>query len=314
MSVAEQPLESAAPRVRAIERGPRRRVNEAMWWRHAVALIAIAFALFPILYIVSSALNPTQTLSTSSLIPRDVTLDNFRAIVSGELVTAGNNKLPIPYLHWYANSLIVGGITAFATVLLGALAAYAFSRFRFRGRRIGMLTLLLIQMFPQFLALVAIYLILDATGSVFAFIGLNTLSGLLLVYMAGAMGVNAWLMKGFFDTIPAELDESARVDGATPAQVFWGVILPLAAPVLAVVALLSFIGTLNEFVIASALLQTQDNFTLPVGMQFLVSQKYQEQWGPFTAGVVLAAIPVVILFAFLQRFIVHGLTGGAVKG
>lgn len=314
MSVAEQPLEPAVPRARTIERRPRRRVNEAMWWRHAVALVAIAFALFPILYIVSSALNPTQTLSTSSLIPRDVTLDNFRAIVSGELVTAGNNRLPIPYLRWYANSLIVGGITAIATVLLGALAAYAFSRFRFKGRRIGMLTLLLIQVFPQFLALVAIYLILDATGSVFTFIGLNTLSGLLLVYMAGALGVNAWLMKGFFDTIPAELDESARVDGATPAQVFWGVILPLAAPVLAVVALLSFIGTLNEFVIASALLQTQDNFTLPVGMQFLVSQKYQEQWGPFTAGVVLAAIPVVILFAFLQRFIVHGLTGGAVKG
>jgi arabinogalactan oligomer / maltooligosaccharide transport system permease protein len=199
-------------------------------------------------------------------------------------------------------------------VLLGALAAYAFSRFRFKGRRIGMLTLLLIQMFPQFLALVAIYLILDATGDVFSVIGLNTLTGLLVVYLAGAMGVNAWLMKGFFDTIPAELDESARVDGATPAQVFWGVILPLAAPVLAVVALLSFIGTINDFVIASALMQTQDKFTLPVGMRFFVDQKYAEQWGPFCAGVLLAAVPVVLLFAFLQRFIVGGLTGGAVKG
>lgn len=314
MSTAEQPIESVAPVARTSARRPRRRVSDAMWWRHLVALLAIALAIFPIVYIVSSAFNADQTLSASSLIPRNVTLDNFRAILSGELVTAGNNKLPIPYPRWYANSLLVGTITAISTVLLGALAAYAFSRFRFKGRRIGMLTLLLIQMFPQFLALVAIYLILDATGSVFPFIGLNTLSGLLLVYMAGAMGVNAWLMKGFFDTIPAELDESARVDGATPAQVFWGVILPLAAPVLAVVGLLSFVGSLNEFVIASALLQTQDNFTLPVGMQFLVSQKYQEQWGPFTAGVVLLAIPVVIVFAFLQRFIVHGLTGGAVKG
>jgi arabinogalactan oligomer/maltooligosaccharide transport system permease protein len=177
-----------------------------------------------------------------------------------------------------------------------------------------MMTLLLIQMYPQFLALVAIYLILDATGDVFGAIGLNTLTGLLLVYLAGAMGVNAWLMKGFFDTIPAELDESARVDGATPAQVFWGVILPLAAPVLAVVGLISFIGTLNDYVIASALMQTQDKFTLPVGMRFLVDQKYAEQWGPFTAGVLLAAVPVVLLFTFLQRFIVHGLTGGAVKG
>jgi arabinogalactan oligomer/maltooligosaccharide transport system permease protein len=314
MSVAEQPIERAVPVARTTARRPRRRLGGEMWWRHVVALFAIAVSLFPIVYIVSSAFNADQTLSASSLIPRNVTLENFRDILSGEIVTAGNNRLPIPYLRWYANSLIVGGIAAFATVLLGALAAYAFSRFRFKGRRIGMMTLLLIQMFPQFLALVAIYLILDATGSIFSFIGLNTLSGLLLVYLAGAMGVNAWLMKGFFDTIPAELDESARVDGATPAQVFWGVILPLAAPVLAVVGLLSFIGTLNEFVIASALLQTQDNFTLPVGMQFLVSQKYQEQWGPFTAGVVLAAIPVVILFAFLQRFIVSGLTGGAVKG
>lgn len=314
MSVAEERIEAATPIARTTSMRPRGRVSDAMWWRHLVALLAIAVALFPIVYIVSSAFNADQTLSASSLIPRSVTLDNFRDILSGEVVGAGNNRLPIPYLRWYANSLIVGGITSIATVLLGALAAYAFSRFRFKGRRIGMLTLLLIQMFPQFLALVAIYLILDATGSIFSFIGLNTLSGLLLVYLAGAMGVNAWLMKGFFDTIPAELDESARVDGATPAQVFWGVILPLAAPVLAVVGLLAFIGTLNEFVVASALLQTQDNFTLPVGMQFLVSQKYQEQWGPFTAGVVLAAIPVVILFAFLQRFIVHGLTGGAVKG
>jgi arabinogalactan oligomer/maltooligosaccharide transport system permease protein len=314
MSVAEERIEAAVPRARAVERGPRRRLGEGNWWRHVTAIVAIVFAVFPVLFILSSALNPVQTLSTSSLIPRDVTLENFSAILSGELVTAGENVLPIPYLRWYANSMIVGGIAAFSTVLLGALAAYAFSRFRFKGRRIGMLTLLLIQMFPQFLALVAIYLMLDATGEVFSFLGLNTLTGLLIVYLAGAMGVNAWLMKGFFDTIPAELDESARVDGATPAQVFWGVVLPLAAPVLAVVALLAFISTLNEFVIASALLQTQDNFTLPVGMQFLVSQKYQEQWGPFTAGVILAAVPVVILFAFLQRFIVHGLTGGAVKG
>jgi arabinogalactan oligomer / maltooligosaccharide transport system permease protein len=314
MSVAEQPLDRATPRVEVAEHRPRRRLAEAMWWRHAVAIVALVFALFPILYVISSSLNPFQTLSASSLIPREVTLENYRAILSGELVTAGNNRLPIPFLRWYANSMIVCGIAAFSTVLLGALAAYAFSRFRFKGRRIGMMTLLLIQMFPQFLALVAIYLMLDATGEVFSFLGLNTLTGLLVVYLAGAMGVNAWLMKGFFDTIPSELDESARVDGATPAQVFWGVVLPLAAPVLSVVGLLAFIGTLNEFVIASALLQTQDNFTLPVGMQFLVSQKYQEQWGPFTAGVVLAAIPVVILFAFLQRFIVHGLTGGAVKG
>ena len=200
------------------------------------------------------------------------------------------------------------------TVILGALAAYAFSRFRFRGRRLGMLTLLLIQMFPQLLLVVAIYLIVLNTGDVFPFLGLNTYSALILVYLGGAMGVNTWLMKGFFDTIPSELDESARVDGATPSQVFWGVILPLAAPVLAVVGLFSFVFTINEFVIVSTLMQTRDHFTLPVGMRQFIDKQYSEQWGVFCAGVLLAAIPVVIVFQFLQRFIVSGLTQGSVKG
>ena len=154
--------------------------------------------------------------------------------------------------------MIVAGATALLTTMLGALAAYAFSRFRFKGRRMGMMTLLLIQMFPQFVAIAAIYLLVLNVGDIFHPIGLNTLLGVIVVYLGGAMGVQAWLMKGFFDTIPQELDESARVDGATAAQIFWGVVLPLAAPVLVVVALISFVFTLNEFVIASALLQTNE--------------------------------------------------------
>ena len=137
---------------------------------------------------------------------------------------------------------------------------------------------------------------------------------MVIVYLGGAMGVQAWLIKGFFDTIPVELDESARVDGATPAQIFWGVVLPLAAPVLAVVALISFVFTLNEFVIASALLQTTSHLTLPVGMQPLVNDQYDQTWGPFTAGALLAAVPVAILFLFLQRWIVSGLTAGRGQG
>ena len=128
------------------------------------------------------------------------------------------------------------------------------------------------------------------------------------------MGVQAWLMKGFFDTIPTELDESARVDGATAAQIFWGVVLPLAAPVLAVVGLISFVFTLNEYVIASTILQTMNHYTLPVGMQSLVSGQYDKTWGPFAAGALLAALPVSLLFMFLQRWIVSGLTAGSVKG
>ncbi len=290
-------------------RRPKRGEN---WWRHAVAIVTLVFALFPVVYIVSAAFNADPTLVSAQLIPEHVTLDNFRQILSTEQADPDAPKAN--YVRWYANSIIIPGTAAIFSVFFGALAAYAFSRFRFRGRRMGMLALLLIQMFPQFLALVAIYVILLNVGEIFPSLGLNTMTGLMLVYLGGALGVNTWLMKGFFDTIPSELDESARVDGATPNQVFWGVILPLAVPVLAVVALISFIFTLNEFVIASAVLQTSDNYTLVVGLQGFISEQYAKQWGPFTAGVLLAAIPPALLFLALQRFIVEGLTRGAVKG
>jgi arabinogalactan oligomer/maltooligosaccharide transport system permease protein len=298
----------------AERRGRWRPKRGSNWWRHVVAILAMLFALFPVAYVVSAAFNVDETLASASLIPRHVTLDHFRTILSTEEPPPASNLPQAHYLRWFANSIIIPGVAAFFSVLGGALAAYAFSRFRFKGRRMGMLALLLIQMFPQFLALVAIYLIILNTGEVFSFMGLNTKTGLILVYLGGALGVNTWLMKGFFDTIPSELDESARVDGATPAQVFWGVILPLAAPVLAVVILISYIFTLNEFVIASALLQTQDNFTLIVGLQGYIEDQYARAWGPFAAGVLLAAIPPTLLFLALQRFIVEGLTAGSVKG
>jgi arabinogalactan oligomer/maltooligosaccharide transport system permease protein len=314
MTTIEHQEAAAALRPRAAARRRRpRRVFGGTWWRHLVGIVAALVSLFPVAYVVSSAFNADQSIGGSSLIPRSVTLDNFRVIFAGEFAGTGGTT-GVPYLRWYANSLIVAGSTAILTVLFGALAAYAFSRFRFRGRRTGMLTLLLIQMFPPFLAIVALYLILLNTGEVFPAFGINTLTGLMLVYLGGSMGVNAWLMKGFFDTIPAELDESARVDGATPAQIFWGVILPLAAPVLAVVGILSFVGTLNEFILASALLQTTENFTLPVGLQGFIDQQYGERWGPFAAGVILAALPVVVIVMSFQRFFVRGLTQGAVKG
>jgi arabinogalactan oligomer / maltooligosaccharide transport system permease protein len=312
MSTREAELNVPVARERRRKKGPS---LSDTWWRHVIAIIALIFALFPVAYILSAAFNGDNSLSGSSLIPRQVTLDNFRSLFQGQKETTGHATFQnAHYLSWFANSMIVAGATAILTVLLGALAAYAFSRFRFKGRRMGMLALLLIQMFPQLLAVVAIYLIVLNVGDVFHFMGLNTLTAVILVYLGGALGVNTWLMKGFFDTIPAELDESARVDGATPAQVFWGIVLPLAAPVLAVIGLLSFVFTLNEFVIASVILETQKRFTLPVGLWQYIDQKYSEHWGPFAAGVLIAAVPAALLFAFLQRYIVEGLTSGAVKG
>ena len=272
-------------------------------WRHLVAIVAVLFSLFPIVFVLSAALNPLGTLSSTDLTPTGFTLDNFVNLFDR-----------FPFLTWYFNSILIATVSALTAVMLSALAAYAFSRMRFRGRRTGLMSLLLIQMFPQFLAIVAIFLTFTRISEYWPAIGFNTPWALILLYMGGALGVNTWLMKGFFDTIPAELDESARVDGATPSQVFWGVVIPLAVPVLAVVALISYIFTLNEFVIASAVLQSSDNYTLVVGLRGFISEQYAKQWGPFAAGVLLAAIPPTLLFLALQRFIVEGLTRGAVKG
>ena len=315
MSTFEATAASAAtPAV--LDKPVRRRPKLAdTWWRHVVGVLACIFALFPVWFVASAAFNRDQSVSGTSYLPVHFTLHNFGGLLHNKVKDTGSGSyVDTPFLVWLGNSIFVALVAAFFTVLIAALAAYAFSRFRFRGRRFGMLALLLIQMFPQLLLVVALYLIVLNVGSIFPAFGINTFAALILVYLAGAMGVNTWLMKGFFDTIPKELDESARVDGATATQIFWGVVLPLALPVLAVVGLLSFIGTFNEFVIASAIMQSQDHLTLAVGMNGFIDQKYGQRWGPFAAGVVLAAIPAAALFMSLQKWLIGGLTQGAVKG
>ena len=305
----------AAPAVRTAERRRKKSSFASDWWRYLVGLLAIAFAVFPILYVISSAFNPVDSLGSTGVIPEDLTLENFRAILSGSPGEEGTSEaaIDVPYKNWYVNMILVSGATALLSVFFGVIAAYAFARFRFKGRRMGMLSLLLIQMFPTFLAVVAIYLIVLRVGDIFPAVGLDTRLGLILVYLGGVLGVNTWLMKGFLDSIPDSLDESARVDGATPTQVFWAVILPLAAPVLAVVGLISYIFSINEYIIASVLIDSTDKFTMTVGLYSFINDKYAQQWGTFCAGVILAAIPVVILFFFLQRYFTEGVAG-AVKG
>lgn len=275
-------------------------------WRHLVAWLALAFAVFPVLWIISASFNPDGSLISQRLIPESVTLDNYKELFTPE----------VPYTSWYMNTLLIGGGAALFNTFLSALAAYSFSRMRFRGRRSGLMSVLLIQMFPQVLAFVALFLIMVSIKEVFPAIGLGTRWGLTLVYLGGAMGVNTWLMKGFFDTIPVDLDESAKVDGATHAQIFFRIVLPLVAPILAVVFLLSFIFLINDFVIASAVIGqgAPEQATLAVGLYRYVNDQFNLRWGPFAAGALLAGIPVILAFLGLQRFIVSGLTQGAVKG
>jgi arabinogalactan oligomer/maltooligosaccharide transport system permease protein len=314
MSAYDAVAADAAPR--AVPKPSRRRPKLAeTWWRHVVGIVACLVSLFPVWFVLSAAFNRDQSVSGTSYLPTHFTLHNFGHLLHNNVRDASSSSvIDAPFFRWLLNTLIVAISAAVFTVLISALAAYAFSRFRFRGRRFGMLALLLVQMFPQILLVVALYLIVLNTGQIFGFLGLDTFTALVVVYLGGAMGVNTWLMKGFFDTIPVELDESARVDGATPAQIFWSVVLPLALPILAVVGLLSFVSTLNEFAIASAILQTTNHFTLPVGMRGFIDQQFGQRWGYFAAGALMAALPAAALFMFLQKWIVGGLTQGSVKG
>ncbi|MET8832703.1 sugar ABC transporter permease [Micromonospora sp. NPDC004540] len=272
-------------------------------WRHVVGVLAVAFSLFPILFVISAALNPLGTLSSTELLPTGMSLENFTNLFQNT-----------PFAHWFLNSLLLAGVASFASIFLSALAAYAFSRMRFAGRRVGLLALLLIQMFPQFLAIVAIFLIFTTVTALWPAIGFNTPWGLFLLYMGTALGANTWLMKGFFDTLPKELDESATMDGASHAQVFFRIMLPLVAPILAVTGLLAFIGSINEFIIANVFLTEPNSKTLAVGMFGMVAGERNNNFGMFAAGTLLTAIPTVLVFQLLQRYIVSGLTAGAVKG
>jgi arabinogalactan oligomer/maltooligosaccharide transport system permease protein len=220
----------------------------------------------------------------------------------------------IPYMIWVKNSLIIAEATAVLSVTIGSASAFAFSRLYFKGRKAGIQLLLLVQMFPAILAISAVYVIMERVYTFAPSIGLGTQAGLLRIYLGGAMGVNIWLLKGFVDSIPKELDEAAKIDGASAVQTYWLIFMPLAAPVLAVVALLSFIGTFNEFILARLFLVDMESRTVAVGLQIFIGGQYDENWGPFAAGSIIASIPIVIIFLSLQRYIINGLTAGSVKG
>lgn len=274
-------------------------------WRHIIILLVLGFVFFPVAWVVSASFDGTNSLVKQNLIPTVKTLDNYRKLVS---------EPRYPFLTWMGNSLKVSGISALLSVWLCALAAYAFSRFRFRGRRSGLFALILVQIFPQMLAVVSLYLLLLSVGRIAPSLGLNTHAGLIMVYLGGAIGINTWLMKGYFDTIPLSLEESALLDGATPFVAFWRIILPLVRPILVVVFILAFIGTYSEFMLAQVMLQSTDKLTLAVGMNLFLGDQYAKRWGVFSAAAIIASTPIVLIFLALQRQLISGLTQGGVKG
>jgi arabinogalactan oligomer/maltooligosaccharide transport system permease protein len=288
----------------------KRRMSPFRWlmtlgWKHLVGLAVCVYALFPILYIISVAFSDSGDI-TGGLFG-SFTFANFEKLFAGD-------DPDRPFVQWIVNTVWIASISSIGSVFLSALAAYSFSRQRFRGRRGGLLTLILLQMFPSVLGLVAIYAILSELYKYVPALGLNSPWGLILVYLGGSLGGGTYLMYGFFNTVPKEIDEAAKIDGATHTQIYFQIILRLVSPILAVQMLLSFIGISSDFILASIVMNKPDQYTLAVGLGLFIDQPYSKNWAMFCAGAIIAATPIVILFMSLQRYITSGLTGGAVKG
>lgn len=286
-------------------------------WRvlalHAVLWALIALTLFPLLAVVSISLRPGN-FATGSLIPREISWEHWQ-LALGMTVTRADGTVvppPFPVLLWLWNSIKVATISAALIVAISTTAAYAFARLKFARKQAILNSLLLLQMFPVAVALVAIYAIFDTLGQPLPWLGVETHAGLILAY-CGGVATHVWTIKGYFDTIPAEIEENAKVDGATHWQAFRRVLLPMAVPILVVVFVLAFIGVIIEYPVASVLLREEANLTLAVGSKFyLYDQKYL--WGDFAAAAVLSGLPITLVFLAAQRWIVSGLTSGGVKG
>ena len=274
-------------------------------WRHLIALIFVTFAVYPILFVATNSIADFANLTNSKLIPDGLTLKHYKLLSSDPLV---------PYFKWLYNTYKVALIAAFFNVFLGTLAAYAFSRLQFKGRRASLLTLVIVQMFPSFLAFVAIYLLFFQISDIAPFMGLGTHIGLILVYLGGSIGFNSWLIKGFMDTISPSLDEAAKVDGATDFQIFRRIIAPFSRPILVVIFVITFIGIYSDFILAAIFLKDKNLWTVAVGINTVFIDDFNADWGVIAASSVIAATPIAVLFIFFQKQITGGLTAGSVKG
>ena len=291
--------------------------SRAQRWRklaaHAFLLGLCAAVLFPFVIVVSVSLR-AGNFASGPLLPEHWSLEHWRYVLGITSIGPDGRLIEpdLPVLRWLWNSIKVATLSGLTVLLLSTTAAFALARLRFRGRRQVLTGLLLMQMFPAVLALVAIYAIFDRLGAAFPWIGLNTHASLVLAY-SGGIAMHVWTLKGYYDTLPAEIEEAARVDGASVWQSFWRVLLPMAQPILAVVFLLAFIGAVIEYPVASVLLTQQDQLTLAVGAKLFVHE-HNFHWGDFAAAAILSGLPITAVFLMAQRWLVAGLAAGGVKG
>jgi arabinogalactan oligomer/maltooligosaccharide transport system permease protein len=279
---------------------------------HLALAVAVLGTIYPILWVFTIALSGGQSLALADLPPEPTAWDRLRAILPWPSTWSLANFASVfsdqPFLRWMWNSVVISLATTIVGVFLACTAAYAFSRFKFPGRRAGMMSFLVSQMFPGTLMLIPLYII------IVQWLGLGSSRlGLVLVYATTAIPFCVWMLKGYFDTIPKELEEAAIIEGAGPLRIFWTVVIPLAKPAIAITALFSFMTAWNEFILAATFMDKEEMYTAPVGLRFFVGG-FQQQWGYFAAGSIVVSIPVVFLFLYLQKYLVSGLTAGSVKG
>lgn len=264
---------------------------------YALLVVTAVMVLLPVIWILISSLNPGDTLLSSTLLPKALTLDHYRFLWE-----------KTDYPRWYLNTLKIAAANMLLSTFLVVTSAYAFSRFRFPGRRIGLMAMLVLQMFPSFMGMVAIYILLLQLGL------LDNLWGLVLVYAGGSIPFGAWLVKGYMDGIPRSLEEAARIDGASNTQIFVKVMLPLSYPIITFIMLNNFIGPWMDFIFARLVLRSNPNKTLAIGLFEMVTGTGNTKFTTFAAGAVLVAVPITLLFMFLQKYLIEGLTAGANKG
>jgi maltose/maltodextrin transport system permease protein len=284
-----------------------------LWATHIGLCVFLSMIIFPLLMVIAISFREGN-FATGSIIPEHPSLEHWKLALGFTVSNADGTVTPPPFpvLTWLWNSVKVAGISSVFIVALSTTSAYAFARMKFRGKDTVLKAMMIFQMFPAVLALVAMYALFDKLGQYIPFLGLNTHGGLIFSYLGG-IALHVWTIKGYFETIDNSLEEAAALDGATPWQAFRLVLLPLSVPILAVVFILAFIGIIGEVPVASLLLSDIDKYTLAVGMQqYLYPQNYL--WGDFAAAAVLSAVPITAVFLLAQRWLVGGLTSGGVKG
>ncbi|HXL39226.1 MAG TPA: sugar ABC transporter permease [Myxococcales bacterium] len=279
---------------------------------HLILAVATLLTLYPVFWVFSIAFSGKQSLAIADLPANPRAIDRLRAVIPWPEKISASNFVSVmtdqPFARWILNSALVAIFTTVLGVFLACTAAYAFSRFKFPGRRPGMMAFLVSQMFPGTLMLIPLYII------IVQILGLGSSRiGLIIVYATTSIPFSVWMLKGYFDTIPKELEEAAVIEGASAGKIFWRIVLPLAKPAVAITALFSFMTSWNEFILAATFMDKENMYTAPVGLRFFVGG-FSQQWGYFAAGSIIVSIPVVLLFLYLQKYLVSGLTAGGVKG